>query len=266
MRAVIIGFGKMGQAMCQAWQEQSYFDHLTVIDPCLNDMPVDQAVSYCHSITDLPSDAAFDLVIFAVKPQIMPNVLESWCEMYQGTAPLYLSIAAGKKISFFETYLGPDQKIIRVMPNTPAAIGKGASVLCANMYVTRDEKEKMASLLAAVGQSHWIEDEGLMDAVTAVSGSGPAYVFLLIEEMAKAGVKAGLDEELAMALARQTVIGSAALAEAEDAQPASTLRENVTSPGGTTAAALEVLMREDAMPNIITEAILAARDRGRALS
>lgn len=156
--------------------------------------------------------------------------------------------------------------MIRVMPNTPAAIGKGISVAVANVNVNDRQKENAARLMETVGLVKWLEQETLMDAVTALSGSGPAYVFYLIEAMAEAGTKCGLDKDMATALARQTVIGSAALAEKEKSVPASRLRENVTSPGGTTAAALDVLMRDDCFKDLMAEAITAAAERGKELA
>jgi pyrroline-5-carboxylate reductase len=177
---------------------------------------------------------------------------------------LILSIAAGTKIEFFERHLGSDAAVVRVMPNTPAAIRRGMSVLCANANVSAAQRETADRLMAAAGATAWLDDEGLMDAVTAVSGSGPAYVFLLIETLAAAGVAAGLPEALSKQLALETVAGSGALAQASNDDPAQ-LRVNVTSPGGTTAAALEVLMAEDGLAPLMRRAVAAATRRGKEL-
>jgi pyrroline-5-carboxylate reductase len=178
---------------------------------------------------------------------------------------LFLSIAAGKTIGYFERQLGGEAAIVRAMPNTPAAVGRGITVACANPRVAPAQRALADRLLAAVGEVAWVENETLLDPVTAVSGGGPAYVFLLIECLARAGAAAGLPEALAMRLARQTVIGSGELAR-QSAEPASVLRENVTSPKGTTFEALKVLMGEGGIEPIFVRAIAAAAARSRELA
>jgi len=175
-----------------------------------------------------------------------------------------ISIAAGIRISRFEAAFGETVPIVRVMPNTPAAVGQGVSVLVANEAADQTVRDHASQLLKAVGTVEWIKDEALIDPVTAISGGGPAYTFLLIETLAKAGVDLGLEPEMAMRLARQTVIGSGALA-ATSQESADQLRRNVTSPGGTTQAALSVLMADDALQPLITEAMTVASNRGREL-
>jgi pyrroline-5-carboxylate reductase len=176
-----------------------------------------------------------------------------------------LSIAAGRSIASFEKYLAPGIAVVRAMPNTPAAIGRGITGAVGNARVTAKQKQICDALLSAAGDVVWLNDEALIDAVTAVSGSGPAYVFLLAECLAKAGRAAGLDAETAAKLARATVSGAGELLH-QSTQDAATLRQNVTSPGGTTAAALAVLMRDkDGMQRLMTEAVLAAQKRGREL-
>jgi pyrroline-5-carboxylate reductase len=175
-----------------------------------------------------------------------------------------LSIAAGRRIASFEKYL-PGGAVVRAMPNTPAAIGRGITAAVANRNVTPVQRALADDLLSAVGKVVWVDDESLLDAITAVSGSGPAYVFLLAECLAEAGRAAGLDARLAEELARATVSGSAALLEASDLSAAE-LRRNVTSPGGTTAAALEILGGEDGMQKLMTAAVAAATKRGRDLA
>ena len=178
---------------------------------------------------------------------------------------MFLSIAAGTKIALFEAALGAEAAVVRSMPNTPAAVARGITVACANGRVGADQIALCTRLLEAVGEVAWIDDEGLMDAVTGVSGSGPAYVFLMIESLAAAGVAAGLAPELAQKLARATVTGAGELAH-RSSEAAEILRRNVTSPGGTTAAALAVLMAEDGLEALMTRAVAAATDRSRELA
>ncbi len=184
---------------------------------------------------------------------------------FAGPKTLVLSIAAGRSIASFEKHLPPGVAVVRAMPNTPAAIGRGITGAVGNAHVTATQKAACDALLRAVGEIVWVEDEALIDAVTAVSGSGPAYVFLLTECLAEAGRAAGLDASIAMQLARATVTGSGALMDASPLD-AGTLRQNVTSPGGTTAAALGVLMRErGGLNDLMIEAVAAAQKRGREL-
>ena len=205
------------------------------------------------------------VILVAVKPQLMDAVFPALARL-AGPGTLVLSIAAGRNLASFEKHLPDSAAVVRSMPNTPAAIGRGITVCVANAYVTASQRQLCDALLSAVGDVAWIDDEHLMDAVTAVSGSGPAYVFLLAECMAEAGRAAGLDADLAMKLARATVSGSGELLHQSDLDPA-TLRKNVTSPGGTTAAALDVLMNaQDGLQEIMTRAVAAAAARGRELS
>jgi pyrroline-5-carboxylate reductase len=176
-----------------------------------------------------------------------------------------LSIMAGRTLDFLHTRLPAGTALVRAMPNTPAAIGRGITVACGNAAVTAAQRTLADGLLAAIGSVEWVDDEALMDAVTALSGSGPAYVFLLAEAMGKAGMAAGLPEALAHRLARETVAGSGELMHRSPLDPAA-LRRNVTSPGGTTAAALEVLMRPGGLQDLLTEAIAAAARRSRELA
>jgi pyrroline-5-carboxylate reductase len=260
---LLAGCGKMGTALLQGWIKNFPGLGITVIEP--NEVPHLPQVNHLISAELLPPSFSPAIAVLAVKPQIMKEACGFIKSRLAAEVPV-LSIAAGKPLSFYEEIFGPSRPVIRAMPNTPAAIGHGISVLCANAEVTPEHKHLATGLLEAVGHVSWIEDERLMDAVTAVSGSGPAYVFLLIEELAKAGVSAGLPETLAMNLARQTVIGSAYLAEAEKDTPVSTLRQNVTSPGGTTEAALNILMGDDGFRKILDEAVSAAVARGKELA
>lgn len=212
---------------------------------------------------EIPAGFAPEVVVLAVKPQVMAEV----APRHAGHAgAVYLSIAAGKPLSFFQALLGAETPIVRAMPNTPAAIRRGTTVAVANAAVSQAQRDACHALLQAVGEVAWIEDEGLMDAVTAVSGSGPAYVFHLVEALAEAGREAGLPEALAMQLARGTVAGAGELLRVSD-EDAATLRQNVTSPGGTTAAALEVLMADDdGLAQLMRRAVAAAARRSRELA
>ncbi len=263
----LVGCGRMGGAMLRGWLNSDIDAHYVVVEP--NGEPEfiksEERVTFADSAQGIAQSAAqSDICILAVKPQVMKAICEVLAPLISKEC-LILSIAAGQTIANFENYFGSDQPIIRVMPNTPAAIGKGMSVAVANPHASDEQKALTTQILECSGKAEWIDDEDLMNAVTAVSGSGPAYIFYLIEALAKAGENAGLDQNTAMTLARPTVVGSAALAENDADTPASTLRENVTSPNGTTQAALDVLM-DGRMQEIFNEALLAAKKRGEELA
>jgi len=200
----------------------------------------------------------------AVKPQVMEDVFPAVAPL-AGANTVVLSVAAGKTIASFERHLGPDRAVIRTIPNTPAAVRRGITVCVANAHVSERQREVASALLSAIGEVGWVEDEALIDVATAVSGSGPAYVFWLTECLAKAGEAAGLDKALAERLARATVSGSGELMHRSDLA-ASTLRENVTSPNGTTYAALQVLMADDGLAPLMQRAVDAAMRRSRELA
>jgi pyrroline-5-carboxylate reductase len=209
---------------------------------------------------ELPADLEPELIFLAVKPQVMGEVAPHY-QRFAGGPATFVSVAAGVTIATLSALLPGATPIIRCMPNTPASIGRGMMVSTANDLVSDDAKRLATELLAASGETAWIGDEALMDAVTAISGSGPAYVFHFIECLTAAGVHLGLPHDLAGQLALQTIAGAGALAARSDTPPA-TLREQVTSPGGTTAAALGVLMGDQALEKLMIEAAVAARDRG----
>lgn len=265
---LLVGGGKMGEALLAGWLRQGLAaEALRVVEP---DPARRQALTERHRVAvvadaaDLPADLSPSVIVLAVKPQVMDAVLPVWRERLAPDS-LVLSIAAGKPIALFERQLGEGLGVVRAMPNTPAAIGRGVSVLCANSSATEAQRALAERLMAAVGAVHWIADEDLMHAVTAVSGSGPAYLFLLIEALAAAGMRAGLPEALALPLARATIAGAGELAGASPEPPA-TLRENVTSPGGTTAAALAVLTAPDGLEALMVRAVAAAAQRSRELA
>jgi len=257
---VILGCGKMGSAMLQGWLAGGLAPQsVWVLDPAPSDWLKAQGVHLNKGVPEAPA-----MVIVAVKPQMMGEALPAIQALGDGET-VFLSIAAGTTIARFEEALGSATPIVRAMPNTPAAIGRGISAVIGNAHVSEEHLGLAERLLQAVGQTVRLSDEADMDAVTAVSGSGPAYVFHLIETLAAAGEAEGLTPDLAMALAKATVAGAGALAEASDEGPGQ-LRVNVTSPGGTTAAALEVLMDEDrGFPDLLRRAVAAAANRGREL-
>ncbi len=261
----VIGCGKMGAAMIQGWLKKDLLNHIDIVDP--HDIPpsIAQSERVFH-VKQLDSSTLkrTDMVVLCVKPQIMDIVCDGLKDMLLKATPI-LSIAAGKNLSYFESQFGEDKSVIRTMPNLPATISKSMTALIANKSVTADQKELADMLMKAIGETTWIEDESLMDAVTAVSGSGPAYMFHLAEVMANAGEKLGLSPEQSMVLARQTVIGAAALLEQSEDITAAQLREAVTSKGGTTEAALDVLM-DGQMQEVYDKALLAAYMRGKELA
>jgi pyrroline-5-carboxylate reductase len=205
-----------------------------------------------------------DVLVFAVKPQVMQSAAKAVAAAVQHKRPLIISIAAGITSGDLDRWLGGGQAIVRAMPNTPALLGAGAAGLYANPKVSAEQRATAQTLLEAVGQAHWIEDESLMDAVTAVSGSGPAYFFLLMECMEAAALELGLPAETARALILQTAAGAARMAQESGEAPA-TLRKQVTSPNGTTAAALQAF-GDGKLEELVKKALIAARDRGRQLA
>ena len=263
-KLVLLGAGKMGHAMLDGWLARGLNPRkITVIEPQPGKTIKALTRRGLKLNTKGKSDAA-SAVVIAVKPQTAPEALPALAA-HIGKTTLVLSIMAGRTIGFLQQSLPQATAIVRAMPNTPAAVGRGITTACPNARVSARQRKLAADLLAAVGAVEWVADESLMDAVTALSGSGPAYVFLLAEAMTKAGIAAGLPADLASRLARETVAGSGELLRRSDLD-AATLRQNVTSPGGTTAAALEVLMGPDGFDALLTKAIAAATRRGKELA
>jgi pyrroline-5-carboxylate reductase len=260
---LLVGAGKMGTAMAAGWMRAGLpGGALTLVDPSPHDsVKVFAEQTGATLRTDLPTDKP-RVIVIAVKPQVMGSVL-TMLKPLVGEETLVVSIAAGISVSRFVEGLG-SRRVVRTMPNTPAQLGKGITGAYAAEDVTDTDRALTQSLLEAAGKVVWLEQEASIDSVTAVSGSGPAYVFYLVEAMAKAGETLGLSSEQAMALARQTVIGAAGLLEAE-AIEASELRKNVTSPNGTTQAALDVLMADDGLAPLMERAISAAHKRSQEL-
>ena len=263
---VLVGGGRMGSALLAGWLGKGlHGTAVIVVAPDAETAARIEAenadVKVIPSIAQLNRDAA--VIVLAVKPQVMGAVL---AEAAAFPKALFVSIAAGKTLDYFVEGIGPGTAVVRAMLNTPAAIGKGVSVSVASADVTEAQRTLCTTLLAAVGTVAWIDNERMMDAVTALSGSGPAYVFYLIECMAAAGQAAGLPAELADMLARHTVAGAGALVEDSETESVATLRRNVTSPNGTTEAALNVLMGEGGLAPLMRHAIEAAARRSKELS
>jgi pyrroline-5-carboxylate reductase len=262
-RLLLLGCGKMGQALLQGWLSAGTVSAVEAVEPVPGLVPVDPRVAARASIAEVPADFHADAVLVAVKPQMMDTAAPG-VRPFVGRETVVVSIAAGKTIAYFTELFGAATPVVRAMPNTPAAVGRGMTVCCATPTTTASQRDLAHRLLAAVGGVEWVDDEDLIDPVTAVSGGGPAYVFLLIEVLAEAGRKQGLPADLAMRIARATVSGSGELARLSD-DSAARLRENVTSPGGTTRAALDVLMGEGGMQPLFDAAIAAATRRAREL-
>jgi pyrroline-5-carboxylate reductase len=264
---LLVGAGKMGGAILARLLEHGLDPKCVLVQdpeppPEMADLLADRCIDVLPFIDELSSPPA--VILLAVKPQVMDEVLPPLAKL-AGPDTLVLSIAAGRRLEGLEAHLPAGAAVVRAMPNMPATIGRGITVAVANAQVSPAQRALAGELLSAAGGLVWVEDEALLDPVTAVSGSGPAYVFLLVECLAEAGRAAGLDAGLAERLARATVTGSAALLEQSDLS-ASTLRENVTSPGGTTAAALAILAGPDGLQELMTAAVIAATKRGRELA
>ncbi|MFU1479249.1 pyrroline-5-carboxylate reductase [Roseovarius sp. C7] len=258
---VLLGCGKMGSAMLEGWLADGLPPaSVWVIDPRPSDWLKSTGVTINGELPESPA-----IVLIAVKPQMMGDALPKIAAMGNGET-LFVSVAAGTSIAAFEEAFGAQSPIIRAMPNTPAAVGRGITAIIGNAQASAAHLDMAEGLLSAVGQVVRLEGEGQMDAVTGVSGSGPAYVFHMIECLARAGEAQGLAPELAMQLAKATVAGAGALAEAADETPAQ-LRVNVTSPNGTTQAGLEQLMDEgNGLPPLMARTVAAATERSKELA
>jgi pyrroline-5-carboxylate reductase len=264
-RILLVGCGKMGGALLAGWLDQgiSPSDAL-IVDPHYDSAAGPAGVRAFAAPQALPAGFTPDVVLLAVKPQMMDEAAAAYRRFAGGA--VFLSIAAGRTIASLEAVLGTDAAIVRAMPNTPAAVRRGATALFANHNVSEQQRQSCDHLVTAVGKAVWVDNEKQLDAVTALSGSGPAYVFLLVEALAAAGEALGLPAELADVLARETVTGAGELLH-RSPLPAAALRENVTSPNGTTYAALQVLMQEnDGLSELMRRATRAAARRAEELA
>lgn len=263
-KILLVGCGSMGSALIRGWLQNGWSqDDIKVIDPseAARSVATSLGVGVTEKLSEKPQ---VDIIVFAIKPQVLTQTLPDYKKLVNGDR-IFLSIAAGKPLNFYEDFFGKKASIVRAMPNTPAAIRQGVTVLVGNKGVNSAQRASSEALMGAVGRVAWLDNEELMDAVTAISGSGPAYVFLMIEALSKAGVEMGLSLDLAEELALTTVAGSGALAASSDMSPAE-LRRLVTSPGGTTEAALGVLMKNENFDTLLKKAVSAATKRGRDLA
>jgi len=258
---LLVGCGNMGYALLKGWLAEHKGLKVHVIEPDvqLRERAHAEGAAVYKEAAGIASDAAPQVIVIAVKPQYVCQLLPQY-QQFVDRGAFVLSVAAGVTMASMQAVLGDRVSIVRCMPNTPAAIGAGALVCCANGATDKNEEKIAYQLLATSGEVYFTPDETQMDAVTAVSGSGPAYIFHFIECLADAGVKAGLPDALAKALALQTVYGASLLAKNSDIPPG-LLRQQVTSPNGTTAAALEVLMAPGGMGAVLDEAVAAAKTR-----
>jgi len=265
---LLVGAGNMGHALLAGWLQGGLEPgRIMVQDPApqphIRQELEARGIKLHAEVEAVPEPPA--VVLLAVKPQVMDQVLPQLAQLV-GSGTVVVSIAAGRQIAGLAAHLPEGIAVVRAMPNTPASVGRGITVAVGNAHVTAGQRDACDRLLRAVGEVAWVDDEGLIDAVTAVSGSGPAYVFYLAECLAEAGVAAGLAPALARQLARATVAGAGELLH-RSLLDAATLRRNVTSPGGTTAAALEVLTAEsDGLPELMRKAVAAAARRSRELA
>ena len=265
---LLAGAGNMGHALLAGWLQGGLEPRRIVVQeptplPHIRQELEARGIQLHAEVASLPEPPA--VLVLAVKPQVMDEVLPGLARLV-GSGTVVMSIAAGRSIASIAAHLPEQAAVVRAMPNTPASVGRGITVAVGNAHVTAAQRDACDRLLRAVGEVAWVDDEGLMDAVTAVSGSGPAYVFHLAECLAEAGAAAGLAPALAQRLARATVAGAGELLH-RSLLDAATLRRNVTSPGGTTAAALEVLMAgSGGMPELMRNAVAAAASRSRELA
>ena len=264
-KLAFIGAGNMATALINGLLEDGYpADHITASDQ-LPEKRENLAGSGIHTTDDNTSAVeSADIVVLAVKPQVLMAVCQEISASVQQNNPLVISIAAGVTEASMETWLGRDTAIVRCMPNTPAMVQTGATVLHANRHASKAQKDQAESILRAVGITQWLDDEKLMDAATALSGSGPAYYFLIMEIMEQAARKRGLPEETAHLLTLQTALGAARMA-IESTDTPEELRKKVTSPGGTTEAAITSML-EDKLDDIIEQGVLKAQKRSEELS
>ena len=260
---LLLGCGNMGSALLVRWVEtlSHLFSPITVVEPLVK-KKID-GVSYVTHLDDVPKHFSPAMIVLAVKPQQLDGILPALTKKFASDAT-YLSIAAGKSLAYYQKYLGNNASIVRAMPNTPAIIGEGITAMVGSKTLTYEGRTQATQLMAAVGETLWLDDEKLMDAVTAISGSGPAYYYIYMASLMEAAVKQGLVPDIARKLVIQTAIGASKLASASD-ESLPTLIKNVTSPGGTTEAALAVLQKGDVLQSLIGQAVAAAVKRAGEL-
>jgi len=257
---LLVGHGNMGSAMLESWRKNPAHNisEFYVIDPKHSAHGL-----FFSDLDSLPKNINPGIIVFAAKPQQLAEILPQYKKRF-GNSPLYISIAAGKTLAFFTQHLGSDAKIIRAMPNTPALVGKAITGLCHTPNIDESQKAQATALIETFGKAVWVTESD-MDAVTAISGSGPAYVLLFLESLTKAGINAGLAPDIAQALALEMTHGTIHLAS-KTPETFEKLRHNVTSKGGTTEAALNVLISENGMEKLLDDAVKAAIKRAKELA
>jgi pyrroline-5-carboxylate reductase len=255
-KCLLVGCGVMGGALKQGWEAAKAPFEVVVIEP--------SNLAYLPDLKSLPKEYIPDLVIFAVKPQMIPNILPSY-KHFSAEGCLFLSIAAGINLDYYHKVLGEEAHVVRAMPNLPVTVGQGMAVLVTRSSLSEEQRLLVSSVFEVSGKAMWLEKESLIDVVTAISGSGPAYFFRLIECLAAAGVANGLPPEVAMSLARQTAVGAGAMLD-QLPDTATELRVRVTSPGGTTAAALSAFDENGGLAKLTLKAVRAAIHRAQELS
>lgn len=266
VQLLIFGAGKMGGAMLNGALRAGWpADMISVIDPNPSDALRKQAATEGFGLNQAPGADPARIILLAIKPQMLDSASATLAR-HVSAETILVSILAGKSTADLKARLPQLTKLVRAMPNTPAAIGRGITGAYATDSLSEADKALVLSLLKTTGRLEWVEAESLIDAVTAVSGSGPAYVFYLVEALARAGEEIGLPAELAMRLARSTIEGAGELLFQDAETAPATLRQNVTSPGGTTAAALEHLMAENGLQPLMIKAVKAARTRAKELA
>jgi pyrroline-5-carboxylate reductase len=256
-RLLLVGCGVMGKALKQGWERTKAPCQIAVIDPSNS--------QYLPDITSLPDGYAPHTILFAVKPQVLPKILPLY-QRFSGQGCLFVSVAAGVSLATYHAALGKEERIIRAMPNLPVTVGEGITALTTQVLLSDQHRALGEAIFNASGKVIWLDKESLMDVVTAVSGSGPAYFFRMVECLAGAGIANGLSPDIAIRLARQTAIGAGAMLQGLPDDTAADLRIRVTSPGGTTAAALSVFDQEDALANLMHMVVNAAIHRSKELS
>ena len=257
---LLVGCGKMGGAILSGWIDSSISpDRISVVSPVVFDDYIFEGVSYYDSYDKLTDNYNPDVILIAVKPQLLPSMLADYSS-FANNGSIFVSIVAGKSIKFFKDILGKDSKIVRSMPNLPALESCGVTVLYADETINEDNRNLCTNLLSSIGKVHWIGEEEKMNDVTAVSGSGPAYLLYFIECFVESAIDIGIDKELATSLVIETIYGTAQLVS-NSGISASELRRDVTSPGGTTEAALRIFMDDEKFKKIISNAVASAKKR-----
>lgn len=256
VKVLLVGCGAMGSALKASWENAKAPFDILVIEP--------SNPEYLPNFASLPVDYRPELILFAVKPQVLPEVLPNY-HRFSGQGCLFISIAAGIPLETFHKALGEKESIIRAMPNLPVTVGQGMAVLTTRRTLSDEQRSMGQAIFEASGQILWLDKESLMDVVTALSGSGPAYFFRMVECLAQAGIVCGLPPELAMKLARQTAVGAGSMLQ-HSPESVTDLRIRVTSPGGTTAAALSAFDHQEALGKLVRTAVRAAIQRGQELS